>query len=548
MPHKKQTVASDQQLSLDFDAIIEHSEVRSRDEIEKEADEQTKISDYDPVSQTADYARKSLKFEEAWETSIHKAREQLLQVDPRELYLSFFRDLKNLIEQNVPKASVLAGLLEQVGIRGLGMTPQQIDVRKPLKGGTRWRVQLEENTIQAHLEKHIVGKYFLNPITIDKTVWNGKDPLVGASDVSQHLSAVPVPARFFKRSVPFVLNNAAGTLFRIQDNRPRYENIFNPKPDESLIRWMLIDPSYQDELEPEDYQRCLASAMDVGQYKFDREYLLKTDRQTPALIFRDGSLFPQDAYIDNYIIPNKRGEFTREAIREMLDCLSYAKALNVVYCGVSKNVQLKVYSAVIDWFIAKYIDNSWELGSYTLNDGQAMSMLLATPSFVENNLQKSVYTCLIRRSFTTRANLNTKANLLDLDTYFKLHHYEDQSQEFDIRPYKKLCEIAHLYMFFIGHSKTPQQQLPRYEFFYDDSVPIPIFIQKILSALQYCSVMSDHDHSFMADEPITYLIPSVTQQAHLLSKDVGKLIDKATGQRIMAQYRMMLSKISGGHS
>ena len=31
-----------------------------------------------------------------------------------------------------------------------------------------------------------------------------------------------------------------------------------------LLRWMLIDPSYQDELDPEDYERCIASAMDVG--------------------------------------------------------------------------------------------------------------------------------------------------------------------------------------------------------------------------------------------------------------------------------------------
>ena len=545
MPRKKKSKGSAQQLSLDFDTIIKHSEVRSRDDVFAETEKHTKSSDYDPVSQTADYARKSLKFEESWETTIQKAREQLLNIDPRELYLTFLKDLKTLIEQNVPKAPRLASLLHHVGIRGLGMTLQQLHIRKPLKGGTRWRVDLDEDAIQTHLEGHIIGKYFLNPITIDETIWRGMIPLIGASDVSQHRSAVPVPARFFKRSVPFVLNNAAGTLFRMQESRPKYDNVFNPRPDESLLRWMLIDPSYQDELEPEDYQRCLASAMDVGQYKFDREYLLKTDRQAPDLIFRDGSLFPQDAYIDNFIIQNKRGEFTREAIREMLDCLSYAKELNVVYCGVSKNVQLKVYSAAVDWFIAKYIDNSWEVGSYTLNDGQAMSMLLASPSFVENNLQKSVYTCLIRRSFTTRANLNTKTNLSDLDSYF--HHYEQQFQEGDIKPYRRLCEIAHMYMFFIGHSKTPQHQLPRYEFFYDDSAPIPIFLQKILSALQYCSIMSDHDHSFMADEPIIYLIPSVTQQAHRLSKDVGKIIDRATGQKIMAQYRRMLSRINGSN-
>jgi hypothetical protein len=98
-------------------------------------------------------------------------------------------------------------------------------------------------------------------------------------------------------------------------------------------------------------------------------------------------------------------------------------------------------------------------------------------------------------------------------------------------------------MFFIGHSKSPQQQLPRYEFFCSDYLgPVLTATQKILSALQLCSLMSDEDHSFMAEKPITYLVPAVTQQAHLLSKDVGKYIDTATGQWIMARYRSMLQK------
>ena len=109
--------------------------------------------------------------------------------------------------------------------------------------------------------------------------------------------------------------------FRVLDGKPKYDNLFNPKPDETLLRWMLIDPSYQDELEPEDYNRCLASAMDVGQYKFDLEFLMKKDGRQPDIIYRDGSLFPQDAYLDNFFIENKRGEFTREAIRELLNCL-----------------------------------------------------------------------------------------------------------------------------------------------------------------------------------------------------------------------------------
>ncbi|MBS1789205.1 MAG: hypothetical protein JST85_15880 [Acidobacteria bacterium] len=398
------------------------------------------------------------------------------------------------------------------------------------------------NLVGFDLENTIVGHKFLNPISLDNNIWQGNTPLIAASDVSQHISAVPVPARFFKHSVPFVLNNAAGSLYKGPKD---YEALFNPKPDEELIRWMLLDPSYQEELEPEDYKRCVASAMDVGQYKFDLNYLLKADRRVPQVIFRDGSLFPQDAYLDNYVIDNRRGEFTREAIRELLNCFTYAQQTGVIYCGVSKSIQLKVYSAVVDWYIAKHVDPNWEIENYTLNDGRSMTLLLSSPDFTASNLQTALTTCLIRRSFTTRANLNTKTDPADPAPYFL--QFEKAHSEFEITPFKKLCNIAHLYMFFIGHSKSPQEQLPRYEFFHYDALgSVTEVVQKLFSALQRCSFMPDNDHNFMTDQPVTYLIPSVTQHAHDLSKNVGKYIETDTGQRIMAKYKGFMPHVKKG--
>src|SRR5262249_1949800 len=327
---------SDQpQLELDFKAIIDDpsATVLGR----RPADEHT--SEYRPVDQTAEYMRRAVKMEEAWETTIQKAREALLKVDPRELYFRFLQDIKREIEKGTAQAERYSKLLDIVAFRALGLSSEHLKVIPPHRGGMRWQVDpFNADAIREHISTHIIGEYFLNPMEASATVWGDVPPLVGASDVSQHRSAVPVPARFFKRSVPFVLNNAAGTLLKMEGAEPRYENLFDPSPNDALLRWMLIDPSYQDELEPEDYRRCLASAMDVGQYKFDLGYLLKTDRR-PEIIMRDGSLFPQDAYIDNFLITNRRGEFTREAIREMLDCFGYAERMKVIYCGVSKAVQ-----------------------------------------------------------------------------------------------------------------------------------------------------------------------------------------------------------------
>lgn len=530
------------QLSLDFDSVISAAEVFSKEDVAAEGGSEQDQNGYSPVSQTSAYMRQAVQFEEAWETTIQKARDALCSFDPRQLFLDFFLDLKKQIEAGDPRTPRLADLLEQVAIRGFGMGRHHIAITRPSKGATRWKVSLDRQLVEDHLQQHLIGDCFINVMRLDTSVWQGRPPLVGASDVSQHRSAVPIPARFFKRSVPFVLNNAAGALFRIQEDKPRYENLFNPKPDEALLRWMLIDPSYQDELEPEDYHRCLGSAMDVGQYKFDLDYLLKSDVRVPDVIFRDGSLFPQDAYLDNYTIQNKRGDFTREAIREMLDCLVYAREVGALYCGVTKNVQLKVYSSVVDWFIGKNLDQNWQVGNYTLNDGQAMSLLLASPRFVGDSLKEVAATCLIRRSFTTRANLNTRVAIEHLPDYFR--DYQSLHAEVDITPYKRLCEIAHLYMFFMGHSKSPQQQLPRYEFFYTPGLgDVETCAAKILAGLRVCGLMSDCDHSFMSDKPITYLIPSVTHQAHLLSKDVGRYIDRATGQWIMSRYRNLVQKL-----
>ena len=532
MPHESRT-QSEVRLDSSFDEVIRSAEVHSRQQ-------DGAFQDYDPLEITAQHMQRAVEIERAWETIFREARENLLRTDPRQLYFDFFVDLKRQIEQNSSKSEVLSSMLQAVAIRGFGMSSQQIKVNRPLIGGTRYKVHLDEKVVQDHLDNHIVGEYFLNPITIDETVWDGRFPVIGASDVSQHRSAVPVPARFFSRSAPFVLNNAAGTLGIVQNGDMEYHNIFNPKPDEELLRWMLIDPSYREELEQEDYERCLTSAMDVGQYKFDLEYLLKADRRTPNLIFRDGSLFPQDAYLENFSrIENRRGIFTREAIRGFLNCLIYSKEIGAIYCGVSKNVQLKVYSTVVDWFISKYIDQNWKFGNYILNDGQMMSVLLASPSFVGDNLEQAVATCLIRRSFTTRANLNVKADIKNLDIHFST--FQDQHKEVDITPYQRLCELAHVYMFFIGHSKSPQQQIPRYEFFHPESFEDPRKVtQKILSGVQSCGFTTDEDHSFMADNEVEFLIPVVTHHAHTLSKDVGKYIDSSTGQWIMSRFQKMV--------
>lgn len=526
------------QLELDFDKVLESTQALSRDD----------LIPYDPVQKTAEYMNQLVESQRQWETTIRKARECLMNEDPRELYSEFFRDLKVQIESNSTKAERLSKLLEHVAIRGLGMGRKEVNIHKPPRGSSRWRVELNNERIEKHLSTHVIGKYFLNPIESDDSLWNHGNFLIGSSDVSQHRGAVPTPARFFNRTVPFLLNNAAGAIVRVEKGVAEFEQgRFDPPSSQELLQWMLIDPSYQDELDPEDFLRCSASAMDVGQYLFDSQHLLNADKTAPDIVLRDGSLFPQDAYLDNFIIDSRRGEFTRKAIRELLSCLNSAQDFNRIYCGVAKNVRLKVYSAIVDWYIArkKSIDQTWDISSYTLTDGQAMTLLLSSPDFQQDGFKNVYSTCLIRRSFTTRATLNQKADLENLEAHFE--KYQEKiaidGTGIEIKPYISLCDVLHTYIFFLSHSPQPSRLLPRYEFLsLKDTSPEEI-VSKIWTAIRYCGFTVDTDHSFVEEDPISYMIPSVTQQAHNYSKDVGKWITGETKRKLWARYTKLINSM-----
>src|SRR5689334_1327820 len=118
MPRKHKNRSSDHpaQLSLDFDTVISSAQVLSREEVAAKSRLGDTHQEYDPVAQTTLYMQRAVDFEDAWETTIQRAREELLAVDPKQLYIDFFMDLKNQIERNSPKASRLADLLEQVAI------------------------------------------------------------------------------------------------------------------------------------------------------------------------------------------------------------------------------------------------------------------------------------------------------------------------------------------------------------------------------------------------------------------------------------------------
>ena len=515
--------------SLDFGSFIKEAKAFSR------AD----ILNYSPVDQATRYVAKAVRLEKHWEDNVRKARDMLLQRNAAELYQKFFDDLAGRVNGGALQSPLFARTLENVAYNGFGMSREHLRITPPKKGGARYRVSIDADKIKARLEESISGGTFLRTYEAKNAAsWRGRAPRVAGSDVSQHTSEIPVPGRFFQWTAPIVLNNAAGVL---RSENGEIENLFNPRPDDELLRWMLIDPSYWEEMDPPDYRQCLTSAMDVGQYAFELDYLLRRDTAAADVIFRDGSLFPQDAYADNYVLDGRRGEFVRRAIQGLLACFSYAKELTSMplYCGVVKSVQLKMFSALMDWFIADSIDSDWDFSGYTLNDGTAMNILLSHPSYRRGE-DSVVGTCLIRRSFSTRANLNRKVPSGNLEKY--LLRFEEEHPHISMDPFKSLCEIGNLQMFFLGHSASPQQMIPRYEFFHHPRMGEPVdCAASVLAAVQHDGLSVDSDHSHMSKDTIEYLIPTATFTSHEISKKVGEYIDRETGAKIMSRIQTAIS-------
>src|SRR5438093_9194624 len=114
------------QSEWDFNDVIRNATVLSREEVlhQRLTDEHT--SEYSPLDQTAEYMRRAVKMEEAWETTIQKAREALLKVDPRDLYFRFLQDVKREIERGTSQAERYSKLLDIVALRGLGLNSEYL--------------------------------------------------------------------------------------------------------------------------------------------------------------------------------------------------------------------------------------------------------------------------------------------------------------------------------------------------------------------------------------------------------------------------------------
>jgi hypothetical protein len=218
------------------------------------------------------------------------------------------------------------------------------------------------------------------------------------------------------------------------------------------------------------------------------------------------------------------------------------------YCGVAKQVELKVYSTIINWYIRKVLNKpNWSPTGHVITDSEIMRNIIYHADFQADSFDRLYLTCGILRRFETASNLNRRTRKQvqnDLDSLSRVYHSRDITARDIVDEALKLGVV----MFFGGHTLNDELYIPRYEF----AVSLPNSfdglrnsIYKVLSALRLASFDVDEDHLWGLEDPIRTLVPTPILVAHDISKKMGEELASNFAQRATAEFIKRLREKKG---
>ena len=516
---------------------ISYEEVLSRAQVERRLHDSS-------INETAKVLY-SASFLEEGKDIIREAKEHLMKEDPRKLFIACIKYIVDKIQNSQQSRKYFwVEKLDTFAIRGLGIKIDDLEYMGKSSDNI-FRAQPKWDKIEEHINKVVLGKTFIEKVSVpnDTELWGEEFPLrMSSCDASQHRMKLTVPFFNVNFSTPVVFNNSAGVIKERKHDNPEWIKVVVPKNTQDFEDWVIIGYEDYTNLSEGDYEWAAKAAMDVGQYFVEEVYLLPYGgaAKRPDIHLRDGRAFPQDKAM-NCKLKNRHGQLTRESIWRMCTTLKKAKELDVIYCGVSKNVQLKIFSTIIDWYILEVMkEKRWNLTGHVLSDSDVMRYFLHDPDF--DSTFKNIYvTCKIIRSFYTVSNFNARTDKQfqnDLNSLAGVLHNRKLSA-------KQIVEEAlkhKVAMFFAGHTKSDEYYIPRYEFvLYDEDLEkVDEIVLKILSAIRLGSFSVDVDHLRTMGRPI--LIPVPLNYSHNLSKAMGNILAKDWVDRTYSEFAKLIHK------
>ena len=278
----------------------------------------------------------------------------------------------------------------------------------------------------------------------------------------------------------------------------------------------------------------------------------------PNVLIRDGTVTPQEREFQHYCDRSSYGDVVREGISLSYTILrAVADSSSRVYAGAVKLTQLRTFSKIINWYIKRAIDESWDLSKVShVTDSVAVTRLIAALPECERN--EYYRTCVITRPFPA---LVTDLRFLRCETedewlaYFAQRRNQ-QRREFDEHggdpswllgqtldddPYVRMCRQADYSAFYFGQPVgQPQVTLPRFEFL--DSLRklapdqrlkrVLHAVDMIIAGIHLTKWTLDRDHGFMTSRRMPKLVPYVVYEAHEKCKALGHKLEAELMQAI----------------
>lgn len=298
----------------------------------------------------------------------------------------------------------------------------------------------------------------------------------------------------------------------------------------------------------------------------------------PVVHLRDGLVTPQvrELMWHNYCDDGAAGEMYRRIMALWLSMLqSVAGSEGQVLAGVVKSTQMRAFSELINWYVArgsasrsipgkeegKPIAPGWNRADFwRLSDHQVMTQVMAAAEIevdIGSKMKSGSYLCsfAILRPFPQ---LDGNLRYLELRDDGWVNYFEGLRDEEAKRrrtyggdphylqtvtvadePYVQMCRKADYVSFYVGHTAgEPAPQLPRYEFL-DSLRPlggaeemcqrVSSRVRLIVEAVHDGGLTQDRDHNFMLDRQVVRLLPFVVYDAHEKSK--------VWGSRLSTEFR-----------
>jgi hypothetical protein len=349
-------------------------------------------------------------------------------------------------------------------------------------------------------------------------------------------------------------------------------------------RGMVLAPFMFRYLSESEYEHMAKCATDVVQWRADEAVFLGTARAQgdgnllprPSVHFRDGTITPQEREYGHYRRWNEYGEMVREGIarsRTILDRIMSAPAPPPVFAGAVKTTQAKLFSTLLNWYIAhgsrrrlgEPIDPHWDTTRAAhIADNEAMSFLLST---LNARRPPGCYyvTFAVMRPFHSLTEWYRQPRDDDpgawlgfferkRDTEQRIYDSGDVSEmpylatvpDVADENFVHMCVNADYVSFYIGHTGgDPPPTAPRYEFLEslrrmaprEAAGRVDHNVRMIVAAIEKTKLSADLDHNFLSRKTLAKLIPFVIFEAHEKCKALGRVLEAELRSIVIANLQ-----------